>query len=288
MFDKERSPRERIIKPEVKLAGRIMVTELWRADGCRLDQLATEILPKFRYDQPMEMLKGMTKSPLTVTTRPDGSRSVRYPVHFDGEEMYGDCIGLANKLLTDEEFNSWLAELRDQCGCRIFPLMVFGTAPRYFLSERMAHYWVMLQHEKTRTRLLVDPSFQIVGLGVGYRYDLGNTRLVDTEDRIPSVATACLQVARGINDDCGFNVLGLTAEKKIILIGFAFRGTLADGITPLARLVDYGGKVQTYHDDPHRGILQLGSESEPEASDRETLAEFFWISQGLPFQFSGF
>jgi hypothetical protein len=287
---------ERVINPEVKLAAKVVATDLWRVDHALLDHLATEILTKYRYDQPMARLSAIADAPVTVTIRPDGEGFVQYPALLSREDTHGDCLSLCYKVAEDRDFQIWLSEISSTTGCRILPHLSVGRPPKYFLLNGMLHYWLTLLHEKTMTRLVVDPSFQTISLGEGYRATPEATRPIGSDFSLPRCGNVKLPAGKYFrlesgrvmfsDEDCGFAVLGMTPNRKIIELGFARGETKNDPVMALARLVGADGTIDTYYIDPVMGLVHQLSFKAPPESDRQALNEFYKLAARFYFYFA--
>lgn len=294
---KERHPRPdepQIIFPDVQTGARNTVSEHWRIDHARLDQLAHEILTKFRYDQPLAVLSTLTSSPLTITRHLDGVSYAQRVARYDGVECFGNCYSLCSKLLLDPDFRLWLVELEEKTGCRIYPYLTEGNAPEYFVSSCDAHFWLFLRHEHTRSRILVDPSFQRVGSGYDYRSSIGAGQLIDQDSKISRGGSVHLKLAKYDvdvgnkiifpNPDITAEVLGMTPQGKVLCCGFACGQTAFETVIPLAKLISRLGKREDYYLDLKVGIVEVITKTPPDETDLPALTAFFEIAANFEFR----
>lgn len=294
---KERHPRPDeppVIFPDVQTGARNTVSEHWLVDHTLLDQLAHEILTKFRYDQPLAVLSTLTSSPLTITRHLDGVSYAQHVARYDGVECFGNCYSLCSKLLLDPDFKQWLTEVEEETGCRIYPHLAEGNSPEYFVSSSDAHFWLFLRHEHTRSRILVDPSFQRVGSGYDYRSSIGAGQLIDQDSKISRGGSVHLKLAKYDvdvgnkiifpNPDITAEVLGMTPQGKVLCCGFACGQTAFETVIPLAKLISRLGKREDYYLDLKVGIVEVITKTPPDETDLPALTAFFEIAANFEFR----
>lgn len=265
-------------------------------DHFMIDHLREEILPYFQYDQPFLMLADMTRDPVTIIFRPDGTARSQCPYRLESNTEYGDCLTLIYKLLEDESFREWFGELQHQSNLDPSLYLTYGKSPRYFLLDGMRHYWLALVDKGTGVSVVIDPAFSSINTGVGYLPELAFVQRVDQKFEIPRAGVIVHELVKydrlpngsyyfGDQGKCGFSVLGMGPNGKIVEIGFARGSSKLEPAIPLARLVDPHGMADIYFVDPVDGLINVRSRQMPNISDIVVLKIFFDIASNFCFRF---
>lgn len=279
------------IKPEVDLRARWVFSELWKVDGRYLDQLADEILSRYRYDRPMTYFSSYRQNPITVHYRPNGSAQVETPSPLSEQSEVGDCIELCRLVVNDSDFWEIVDKVSGVAGCEVSVNMVVGNAPQYF--TRGYHHFLTLNHAKSGTCLFVDPAFQKIGLGKGYTINPEEVVTVEPGRRYKNGGTVKLSAGRytTVRDnyvfkgDFGVLVLGLDGCGLIVEWGVAVGESKLKPIFPIAKLVERDGRGRAYYYDPVKGIVDCVDKRSPRTEETVLLKRFFGIAKEIDFRF---
>lgn len=285
--------KESFLAPKVEDTARLLLSDVWGAEDLFLDQLAEVILTKYDYGQPISLLKKITESPITVTKRSDGSAFVEISgfLRYD-DRNYGDCATLCYKVIEDSGFQAWLAELESASGSRVQTYLTTGHSPNFFIYEITSHFFLLLNHERTNTTILIDPSFRTVTLGKNYSYERFDMRPVSANFRAPREAVTKMTTSRYEKiggwqmfdrDMFGFLVLGMGENGKIVDIGFGVGKSDSEPTIPLAKLIDLSGMPDIYCNEPNMGICHALSKELPSERDLRILKPFFETAKDFEF-----